>query len=332
MTDPVFILGAGFNVDAAAEAEIDRAGYPLVVDLLHRCFGLDALPSGKSVEALFDDSIQRGNLEPLRTLCEVLMEADYYVASALQSRSNAYAAFLRRFPDATFITFNYDSLLEILLFADGRWRPEDGYGAPLITELLADSVTARRLPERSQNLVLHPHGSLCVYTSEFQIEPPRRDREPARLKLRERPLFLFDPESIVGCFPPYGSPPPPTSLSRIEDRVIAPVPNKATGLQEVFVRRTYAEATKHLVRASDIVVIGYSFNEYDRCSHRPLVEAIRHAGVLLVSPDAGRSVGRMRAEYPQIAWGAAEMTFAAWAKRGFPLGTASGGRVVECQD
>ena len=42
-----FLLGAGFSVDAAAEAGFPAStGYPLTDDLLARCFGLTALPSG----------------------------------------------------------------------------------------------------------------------------------------------------------------------------------------------------------------------------------------------------------------------------------------------
>ena len=69
----LFLLGAGFNIDATREAgavcgtsihvgpyQID-CGYPLVADVLKLCFGLDNVPTGKSVEDLFAEALQAGN-------------------------------------------------------------------------------------------------------------------------------------------------------------------------------------------------------------------------------------------------------------------------------
>ena len=71
----VFLLGAGFNCDATSEACLNKPfpsglppKYPLVSDLLDVCFGLDALPPGKSVEDLFQDNIKNGDRKPLEKL------------------------------------------------------------------------------------------------------------------------------------------------------------------------------------------------------------------------------------------------------------------------
>jgi hypothetical protein len=66
----LFLLGAGFNIDANREVgpvrnsyygnQID-CGYPMVSDVLKLCFGIDKPPGGKSVEDLFADASQRND-------------------------------------------------------------------------------------------------------------------------------------------------------------------------------------------------------------------------------------------------------------------------------
>ena len=120
----LFLLGAGFDIDANREAgpvldsysggRID-CGYPLVADVLKLCFGLDALPMGKSVEDLFADASRNRDYEPLKKLVDRLMEADYYIPQKLISSgtSNSYRQFFEKFHGTHFLTFNYDSLPEI---------------------------------------------------------------------------------------------------------------------------------------------------------------------------------------------------------------------------
>jgi hypothetical protein len=79
-----FILGAGFNVDATAEVgpvfgeslyigryQID-CGYPLVAETLRLCFNVDTLPTGKSIEDLFEDALALGDYGPIRKLADRL--------------------------------------------------------------------------------------------------------------------------------------------------------------------------------------------------------------------------------------------------------------------
>src|SRR5438477_9053584 len=141
----LFLLGAGFNIDATREAgpfygnsihigvhQID-CNYPLVADVLKLCFGLDKTPDGKSIEDLFSEALQTGNYKPMETLVDRLMGADYYIAQRLATAEslNSYQRFFDCFKSAQFLTFNYDSLPEIFLSPTGRWFPEDGYGVPV---------------------------------------------------------------------------------------------------------------------------------------------------------------------------------------------------------
>src|SRR5712664_1490307 len=94
---PTFILGAGFNVDAADEAgpifgeslyegryQID-CGYPLVAETVRLCFDLTRIPVGKSIEDLFSDALERKDHIPLMKLANRLRKADYYIAHLIAS-------------------------------------------------------------------------------------------------------------------------------------------------------------------------------------------------------------------------------------------------------
>lgn len=71
----LFLLGAGFNKDAKfeigpifkpnmygteCEVEVD---YPLVSDLIQKCFKIENIESCTSIEELFDNSIKKKNID-----------------------------------------------------------------------------------------------------------------------------------------------------------------------------------------------------------------------------------------------------------------------------
>src|SRR5438552_3915936 len=123
MVNVVFLLGAGFSADAASVAgnpHLDdrRVTYPLVSDLIEPCFGLDSIPPGQAIEQMFQASIDSGDRQPVEQLYDLVMEADYYIAQRLRPdgshADNVYARFLKVFPTAPLLTFNYDSLPEII--------------------------------------------------------------------------------------------------------------------------------------------------------------------------------------------------------------------------
>jgi len=201
-----------------------------------------------------------------------LMQADYRIAGRLSAgqSSNSYLTFLKHFPASHFLTFNYDSLIEILLFALGRWRPDEGYGVEVQTTLDNDGI---QLPARSENLVLHLHGSLCVYPSKFSISWVSSGRNHTGILQYRDPLFVFDPYNITNRFYPYGRVGPTLSQDHrpLYQRVLAPVPDKAKGLQASFIRAVHARATELVSPAERVVSIGYSFSPYDRASYDRLL-------------------------------------------------------------
>src|ERR1035441_2288997 len=316
---PTFILGAGFNADAAEEAGRQQhdSGYPLVGDTLRLCFDLPEIPEGKSIEDLFSDALERRYYDPIRKLADRLRSADYYVARALAiaERANCYQRFFRAFPDSRFLTFNYDSPPETFLFCQGRWYPRDGYGVrvtahlPPGSEEFADKI--------SSALVLHLHGSLCIRTSEY--EGRRKTGETiAWLTERDEPRYAFDPSSISANFTPFDR---DVGADDVEDRIIAPVPDKSKGLKQVFIRDTYTKALAMVQDSDIVVVIGYSFNAHDRGSYQTLLDALRASKgrrLLVVSPDADTVVKAIRPGFPDLAIDPLKATFKQWVTASFP--------------
>jgi hypothetical protein len=321
----LFLIGAGFNADAGRIRTPYGADcqYPLVSDIGRLCFGLESgtALNGKSIEDLFADAQANHNDAPMKSLTDKLMEADYYLASALATAkdSNCYRQFFEAFLGWNFLTFNYDSLLEICLFQRRSWFPEDGYGVPVEAEIEVDGILPSDRSSRS--LILHLHGSFCLRSSEFEIQGNPR-RGTGWLTPLSVPRFMFDPDSISHVFMPYRRVLPDFGYRTTDARVIAPVPNKGPQLGQAFVRAVYQRATT-LVAGSDVLVsVGYSFNVHDRVSYGPILHALNSSTgkkLVIVSPDAERIVNRVAAEFRNISVTGVNKTFKQWADQQFPF-------------
>jgi hypothetical protein len=103
-----------------------------------------------------------------------------------------------------------------------------------------------------------------------------------------------------------------------EERIIAPVPDKAEGLKDEFVKAVYETAETLIAQADRIAVIGYSFNPHDHASYNRLVRVAKGRSVLVVAPDADDSIDRLRSKYPEIRWVGQSLTFKNWVGRGYP--------------
>ncbi len=318
MSRELFLIGAGFNVDAASEAGIQPAPahYPMVEELLETCFAGPPVSTKKSIEELFQESIASGNWGPMRSLAHTLSRADYYLTPALRTNTaNAYRLFLDRFPDASFLTFNYDSLLEILLLKLARWRPEDGFGVPVQAEIRVLRKPLD-LPETSQNQILHLHGTFTVYASDFKLV-----HQAGTSWLTDRiPKFIFDADSIANLFWPFERIPPTIGYDPIERRVIAPVPEKATQEASTFIDLVNTEAQSLISKCERLVVIGYSFNALDGSSYRPILDVLDKQGseVVLISPEANGVCQKLRDEFREVQFRPCELGFAAWVRQDFP--------------
>src|SRR5207244_6299312 len=120
----------------------------------------------------------------------------------------------------------------------------------------------------------------------------------AWLTERDEPRYAFDPASISANFTPFDR---DVGADDVEDRIIAPVPDKSQGLKLVFIRDTYAKAVAGLRDSGTVVAIGYSFNPHDRGSYQTLLDALhesRGRKLLVVAPDADTVVKAIRAGFP----------------------------------
>lgn len=321
MTEPLFLLGAGFNVDAAAEASSGRS-YPLMADLTEECFGLDDLPAGRTIEHLFQEALDAGRQEPVEKLCDLLIEADYYLGRDLTfgelANTNRYRQFLEFFGRSHFLTFNYDSLIEILLLRLGRWYPHDGYGVAVEVGP-SPGVRTTEMARTSRNLVLHLHGTLCVYAVEREFKP-KEGSSILWMADVEPPGFIFDPDTLGPRFAPFERVPPTLLWRRIPERLIAPIPDKSPRLASAFVSRMYNRATE-LIRSSRVLVsVGYQFAELDRTSFDPLLAAAEsgRTQLVVVSPEANDICNRITSRY-SISTNPVPGTFAWWVDSGCPL-------------
>lgn len=331
----VFLLGAGFNADATAEAgpiygpsigtyQIP-CGYPLLADLPRICFERESLAPDESVEHLLAEAQANGQRTPLERLFRAIMRADYYLVPEItrQDSGNCYARFFDRFQNAQFLTFNYDSLVDLFLFRRGLWFPEDGYGVPV----LADRSGAAPPPGSSKSLVLHLHGTFCLYISDHQFI----DRTGGGVEWYEDvnpPRYVFDPHSISNLFRPYRRTMPTFGYEPGERRVVAPVPDKTTGLQGQFVQRMYQRAEELLDVADVLITIGYGFGPNDEASHIPLLPALQRAKaprLVIVDPAANSIAARLQPRMPNTNVCALDWTLKQWVERDCPLSRTDAG-------
>jgi hypothetical protein len=330
---PFFLLGAGFGADAGPlvgpiEAESIHIGrfrfscsYPLVRDLPGICFP-DESPSVavEDVETRLGAALAAGNTAPFARLTEWLSKADHYLAPQLVGwprTPNPYSQFITDFPESSFGTYNYDAFVEFALFRAGRWSPHDGYGVRVATEM--GYTAAPYEPRDSTCLVLHLHGTYSVFTYEHKVGEP--DRNGVQwIELYESPRFAFDPHSL--SFYPFerfmaGLAYDPNVLTR----VVAPIPDKASGLKAAFLREVTRRAKEIIKKVALVVAIGYAFSPHDEASYAELLQALEGAPgarVVVVSPDAEQVVERVRQKYSKIEWTPTSMGFAAWVEAGYP--------------
>jgi len=213
------------------------------------------------------------------------------------------------------LTFNYDSLPELLLLAERSWCPMDGYGV----EVQANKATIRsgeQPVEKSLRPILHLHGSLCVYPVTYDFE--KRPGSDTSWMVDRPPKFLFDPDALGNLFHPFERIQPGVTYTYVHERFIAPIPDKAKGLEGEFIKEVYDKAVDFLSTAKQVICIGYSFNQHDQHSYEKLLCAASGKSVLVVAPDSESSVKRLAAEFPEIEWSAQSMSFASWVSNDYP--------------
>jgi hypothetical protein len=314
----LFLIGAGFNIDAGSHrtSSGQEFRYPLISDVARICFDLELgdIPHGKSIEDLFADAQDGSNDEPMKRLADILIDADHYIAGSLAQSggSSCYSELFDRFVGSNYLTFNYDSLLEILLLRRKQWFPDDGFGVPAQASL--QFGVAAPAGQESASKILHLHGSLCLNFTQFNLLGNPAD-ETVWLDPSAPTRFMFDPGCLSYDFWPYMRVAPNLHYQPANSRVIAPVPNKGPLLTQKFSEAIYQKA-RTLVEGSETVIsIGYSFNNYDGESYDPILQSLlksQNRRLVIVSPDAMGSAQRIKAQYPGLHVDAVAMTFKEW--------------------
>lgn len=102
--------------------------------------------------------------------------------------------------------------------------------------------------QHSKVAVLHLHGSVLLYPEEFSFQPGELGDNSRSMTRKQEPEFLFDPRNLTNCFYPVKRACLDLDYKRPEERVIAPVPNKSSAIEESYVksyvRRVYSRAIK----------------------------------------------------------------------------------------
>jgi len=173
----------------------------------------------------------------------------------------------------------------------------------------------------SQCQVLHLHGTYLVYSYQHTFSAP--DRHGVQWMQRfDEARFAFDPHSLGTLFYPCERSVAGLAYRHeLPVRVVAPIPSKAEGLKEEFVRKVTSKAKALLEASPHVVSIGYAFAANDQDSHAGLLEAInsKHKSrVLVVSPEASTIVARLRPRYSRIEWTSQDRGFAEWVEGGYP--------------
>ena len=283
---------------------------------------MESLEAGQSVEELLAEAQEARQWEPLDRLAQEIMRADYYLVEELtaEGAKNCYATFFDRFETSQFLTFNYDSLVAVFLLRRGLWYPDDGYGMPV----LADRSETEAPPSESTSIVLHLHGSFCLYVSDHAFVD-RTGEGTAWYEEVDPPRFIFDADSISSLFYPYRRVLPTFGYEPVERRVVAPVPDKTHGLRGRFVQRIYERAGEILESAELVVSIGCGFGPADKTSYAPLLEALQRANLprlLIVDPAASTISDRLQPSLAKVEMSAVNLTFKQWVDRGCPTSSA----------
>lgn len=298
MSNPLFLLGAGFNRDAAAEVgpiechsiNIGKytisPNYPLLADMWKICFPGQSPDPSIGIEEKIQESISQGDLEPVKKLCTEIAKCDYYLIPSLIENDSCYKRFFKRFLNSHFLTFNYDSLVEIFFLGMGGWNPSDGYGIPVdLNPILTNG--SKFGGNKSRNLAIHLHGSMCIYESGIEWD---HTKEISFLKLKDKPIFKFDPSTVGKLFYPFQRASMTIGEDReIEKRIIAPVPDKSTGLKGEFVKEMYNKAQELLKNTDLLICIGYDFNEADESSYAPILNELseqKKIKMVIISPNS----------------------------------------------
>lgn len=312
----VFLIGAGFSIGAnGLVSPNERAGaaYPVASDM-GKCFG-GQYNLSLGVEQAFLTALGFRDHGPGKALIDLIQSADHYIGSRVAAmRDSPYHNLVRLHPDATFLSFNYDCLLEQLLFNKHLWNPEDGFGVTTKMNLHPRAAENDTIARSSRIRVLHLHGSLYAYPVEFETYK-RSDCDLLLLCERNSLEFRFDPDALERAFYPFKRIPPDIHYRLPYERIVFPIPDKSEKLEQRALKLVYDIAQKCIEAAGEVITIGYSFAKYDELSYRPLLSTLAQTSkcqLTVVDPNASIIAAHLEGEFPQLKIVPVSIGFADW--------------------
>jgi hypothetical protein len=222
-----------------------------------------------------------------------------------------YAGLVRALrPDDTVLTFNWDTILDRVLWESGRWHPDDGYGVTFGYVLdEAWQRTPRHVPA-SEHQILKLHGStnwLIPYVS-FDLRNGIR-RAMFRPGTQHVPVCYFrcthDLPSYHELYAPGG--PfcydfPPNHPELPENGWLYPMivpPSRVKYYEDLpdLLPILWKTAADRMRQADEVIIIGYSFPATDEMSWELMEEATRwgRIRVILVDPYPDAVAQRLKA-------------------------------------
>ncbi|MFZ5644279.1 MAG: hypothetical protein ACOY46_11875 [Bacillota bacterium] len=166
---------------------------------------------------------------------------------------SALASFLH--PGDTVISFNYDLLMDTALCTSALWNPRTGYGFRAQAEENAVGID----PDRSQVLLLKPHGSFnwvtCRACARVYVMSPSMFDDPDNWEYSTS--VEFEPES------------------HDLERLIIP-PSVKKNVHGKIMQQIWTKAHDALKKALQIVIIGYSLPAADFMAKRLLYRSLSH--------------------------------------------------------
>lgn len=327
-----FLFGAGFNLDANSlvtpkvttnwlgqEYNI-REPYLDMIQFAPHIFPAEQV---SNFEERLAQALNEGDTDRLQEFVCKLMAADYYTANRLEE-THIYSRFLEYCGPTTFLTFNYDSLMEIQLFKQGHWYPHDGFGVQAIAKPQSSSI----LPSgaKSINKVLHLHGTYLLYSDSVNFT----DSSSGTILEFGKPRFIFDPERLSPVFSRetsegdylcYPSQPADLAWKHPQNRILAPIPDKAQSLTKPYIQECYSQAAQIISQSEALVAIGYSFPDSDSASYTPLLNSLfsqRKGKVFVINPEAEKIVKQLQKKLPGN-YEPIRLSFKEWTVMDFPL-------------
>jgi hypothetical protein len=273
---------------------------------------LEKIMSFLSAPALDDPTVQYENRPLLyRQLIQVIQDtlALVHIEPPSETTSKYYGKFVEHLVSSrsSVITFNYDLLLDSLLYQTGKWIGYDGYGADIPSAYQALPRPARRSPSdyvppdanRSHMYLLKLHGSINWGVPTLELESDSRLYQDPHGCYHQG---FFRGERL-GPSPLSGSTFGPRELSlsmRFEPFLVPPILDKTSLLKNRTLRILWNIARESISNADELIFIGYSLPTTDFASEFLFRQAVKTSKPKKVTAIAPNATGELIERYKSL--------------------------------